>query len=296
MKSLPSRFLLLAALATTAPLGWALTVEELADAIVAGDAPVVIDLRPTTLYQQGHIPGAISIPLPLLAQRQLPPFGEVVVYADGFGRQDAAEAVRLLSQKKGIEPDLLEGGYAAWQTRSGVTTEPKGMTQESPPTISYQELQGALGEDVVIYDLRASASARPLRASAVAGTTSAPEPESLSQHFPQAQVRRGNPLQDVAGRASRPAPLRASASQATTASNPLLKSGGSAASPLIVLVDDDNQSAVETARQLRAAGYERVAVLAGGETILQYDGRSGTDRRSGGTITDPTAEPQQPAE
>ena len=47
---------------------------------------------------------------------------------------------------------------------------------------------------------------------------------------------------------------------------------------LLVLVDDDNETAMEKAIYLRASGYKRVVVLAGGAEILKREGRAGTKR------------------
>ncbi|KAF0094830.1 MAG: rhodanese domain-containing protein [Puniceicoccaceae bacterium 5H] len=289
MKSTHQRFLLLAALASTATVGRAATVEELADAIVAGDAPVLIDLRPTSAYQRGHIPGAISVPLAGLADRKLPPLGAVLVYGDGFGRQNTAQAVEVLAQKDGIQPDALEGGYAAWETRSGVTTAGAGMEPERPPMISYQELQAANAGEVVIYDLRQGepqpeAEDGPLRAVAQVR-----EPESITAHFPGATVRQGNPLESLgSARQPRSAALSSREGTPTRASaeggNPLLKQAGPGNEQMIVLIDDDHHTAEDTARKLRAAGHKRVVVLAGGETILEHDGRAGSERMGGGTL------------
>jgi hypothetical protein len=66
--------------------------------------------------------------------------------------------------------------------------------------------------------------------------------------------------------------------------NPLIREGAVMTDDLIVLVDDDNESATKVAQRLRAAGYSRVQVLAGGELILQFEGRPGLERQGGGSI------------
>src|SRR5690606_14749298 len=107
----------------------------------------------------GHIPNAINIPLHALEARQLPRLGAVIVYDDGMGRGDIEKAVALLNAKPGIDAVSLTGGYAAWQTRSGVTTDKKGMQVERQPMIAYADLVATAGEGVVIYDLRQPAPA-----------------------------------------------------------------------------------------------------------------------------------------
>ncbi|MFW5834666.1 MAG: rhodanese-like domain-containing protein [Pseudomonadota bacterium] len=265
----------------------AATVETLAAALVSADPPVVIDLRPVSAYRKGHIPGAINIPMAGLDDRRLPPLGAVVAYGDGFGRQDTDRARAILAAKPGIDATILEGGYAAWESRSGVTTGGVGMTPLRPSTISYEELRAARAEEVVIYDLRnGSAQAaddgeRPaLRASAAGETTSdAGSAEDLTEHFPGVEIRRGEPQGD------RSVPLRAVAAASTTP-NPLLKRAPAEDGAFIVLIDDDHRTAEAVAQRLRAAGHRRVAVLAGGETILEFDGRAGSRRISGGKLTE----------
>ncbi len=50
---------------------------------------------------------------------------------------------------------------------------------------------------------------------------------------------------------------------------------------VIVLVDDDHKSAYTQYRRLKAEGYRRVVILAGGELALQVKGQSGLGRISG---------------
>ena len=61
--------------------------------------------------------------------------------------------------------------------------------------------------------------------------------------------------------------------------------------PLIVLVDNDHKTAYAEYRRLKAEGYRRVVILAGGELALQVKGRPGRGRISGAI-----AIPEQPEE
>lgn len=71
----------------------------------------VIDVRPAEEYVAGHIPGAISIPLPELKQRieELPSDREIVAYCRGPYCVLAVEAVELLS-KRGFKASRLSDG------------------------------------------------------------------------------------------------------------------------------------------------------------------------------------------
>jgi rhodanese-related sulfurtransferase len=76
---------------------------------------VVIDARPVVEFRQGHIRGALSIPVDELAQRlnELPPGKEVVAYCRGPYCVYADEAVLLL-HARGIPATRLEDGYPEW--------------------------------------------------------------------------------------------------------------------------------------------------------------------------------------
>jgi rhodanese-related sulfurtransferase/DNA-binding transcriptional ArsR family regulator len=92
----------------------AIDKEELLRRIEAGIA-VVIDARPSVEYRQGHIAGAISIPVSELAQRlkELPADREIVAYCRGPYCVYADEAVQLL-RSRGITAARLEDGYPEW--------------------------------------------------------------------------------------------------------------------------------------------------------------------------------------
>jgi DNA-binding transcriptional ArsR family regulator len=78
----------------------AVSTEELA-ALLRADEVVVLDVRPTPEFQGGHLPGAVHIPLPELADRldELPAGVEVVAYCRGRYCALAHDAVRLLTAR-----------------------------------------------------------------------------------------------------------------------------------------------------------------------------------------------------
>ena len=80
----------------------------------------VLDVRPAEEYRAGHIPGALSIPLPELAGRlrELPRRREVVAYCRGPYCVMAAEAVALL-RRRGYRAHRLEDGIGDWRARGG---------------------------------------------------------------------------------------------------------------------------------------------------------------------------------
>ncbi len=75
----------------------------------------VLDVRPPEEFEAGHIPGALSVPLPELAKRlsELPRRREVVAYCRGPYCVLAVEAVKLL-RRKGFKAVRLEDGILDW--------------------------------------------------------------------------------------------------------------------------------------------------------------------------------------
>ena len=77
----------------------------------------VLDVRPPEEYAQGHIRGAINVPVTELKKRlhQIPSGQEVVAYCRGPYCLLAYEAVEVL-RKKGIKARRLEEGYPEWKS------------------------------------------------------------------------------------------------------------------------------------------------------------------------------------
>ena len=88
--------------------------EELLSRVRAGDV-TVIDVRPIVEYQNGHIEGAISLPLEELARHleEFSPDREIVAYCRGPYCVLALEAVRLL-RHQGRKAVRLEDGFPEW--------------------------------------------------------------------------------------------------------------------------------------------------------------------------------------
>lgn len=87
------------------------TFKELRQLMRDGDVTVV-DVRPAEEYQAGHIPGALSIPVPDLKRRlrEIPKAKEVIAYCRGRYCVYSLEAVTLLRRK----------GYRARRTHEGL--------------------------------------------------------------------------------------------------------------------------------------------------------------------------------
>ena len=80
----------------------------------------VVDVRPTEEYLQGHIPGALNIPLDQLKVRleELPTDREIVAYCRGPWCVLSFEAVSRIRQA-GLKARLLENGLPEWR-RAGL--------------------------------------------------------------------------------------------------------------------------------------------------------------------------------
>jgi len=76
----------------------------------------VLDVRPSTEYEAGHIAGARSIPIKELARRlrDLPQDTEVVAYCRGPYCVFADDAVRTLT-RRGYRAARLEDGFPEWR-------------------------------------------------------------------------------------------------------------------------------------------------------------------------------------
>lgn len=241
------------------------TPEQLDAMLQSGEKLTVIDLRTTDEYQLSHIAGAINIPHQLVAGKRLPPLGRVVAYCDGLGSTYTAECVAALNAKAGIQAEPLEGGYAAWKTFTNVTADTRRVTPEQPKTITYEDLKATKGEGVVLVDVR--------KPEAAAG-----KPRVNLSAFRQQNLPRATTLTNPAAR------LRAIRGKGRDFSQ---------APSLFVVVDDDHQSALAAAERIRAMGYQRVVVLAGGEDIIRREGRPGLGRQGGAApvILDPELVP-----
>jgi len=81
-------------------------------------AVTVLDVRPSEEYHAGHIPGALSVPVPELKKRlaELPRNREIVAYCRGPYCVMALEAVELL-RKHGFKAHRMEQGVIDWRAR-----------------------------------------------------------------------------------------------------------------------------------------------------------------------------------
>ena len=99
-----------------------LSAAELSRRLERGDV-VVLDVRPEAEFRAGHIAGARSVPVDMLAAvvGELPKRREVVAYCRGPYCVYADDAVRLL-RSRGLKARRLDVGFPEWR-RSGLPVE-----------------------------------------------------------------------------------------------------------------------------------------------------------------------------
>ena len=92
------------------------TLDEL-HKLMSEEQVTVIDVRPREEFEAGHIPGAVSIPVPELKRRapELPKRKEIIAYCRGHYCVYALEAVSLL-RKQGFRARRASGGFPEWRS------------------------------------------------------------------------------------------------------------------------------------------------------------------------------------
>ena len=276
-------------LALTLP---AIEPDALAQRLGQAAPPRIIDVRATHDFEIAHIPGALNIPLEVLARRTLPPLGAVLVVADGQGAVDPAAAASILRARDGIQADVLEGGFAAWESSQRPSTRRAGLSLESLPAITYQQLLVGKEAAVVLVDLRAPvitaapSSAQAARQAATNTPTLAGAPDPLANLAGKLHGARlaGDPFaasKNAVSAAALPNGKVTTNAAATTTAAPVGVASGVA--PLLVLIDQNDGRAQEVARMLLASGNRRFVILSGGVDAVRLEGHSMIER-TGGTI------------
>lgn len=91
------------------------TIDELLKKLESGKV-IILDVRPETEFNRGHIANAISIPIDELKERmtELPKRSEIIAYCRGPFCVYADEAVAILNNA-GYKATRLEEGFPDWQ-------------------------------------------------------------------------------------------------------------------------------------------------------------------------------------
>ena len=254
----------------------AVTPADLAARMARNEALFIIDVRAAIAYQNGHVPGAMNIPLGLLPHKPIPVAQPVIVYGDGLGVIDDRQALAVIRAKPGVRAEVIEGGFAAWLSETRLSTAAPGVGPERLPGITYDQLVAAVKGDMVLVDVRGTA--------APATAAGAPRKERQVSAEPAADLlvefaaKIGVPVVGVGGS---PAAAQAPGVAAAPARAAAPASTGARSGRLLVLVADNEAEAAETARQLRASGNYRFTILIGGTESIRHEGRVGSGRMDG---------------
>lgn len=155
------------------------SVEDLASWLIEGRQDfVLIDIRPATEFDKGHIGEARNVPIAQLltdeALAKLPTDRKVIVYSTGS--ENGAKASTLL-RVAGVDAHVVTGGYNAWHQRI------------LNPDISAEELDG---ESPVVSAQRAYSCY--FVGDRGAGSSERPEVEFVPPVFTEEEVEEMAPL------------------------------------------------------------------------------------------------------
>jgi len=102
------------------------SVSEMASLMKGSPRPVIVDVRERAAFEQGHVPGAVSVPFVEFRDRlealKLPKIDPVILYSadDALAR----DATRMLYEKGYQGALTLKGGIGAWQAAGQVVEKP----------------------------------------------------------------------------------------------------------------------------------------------------------------------------
>jgi molybdopterin/thiamine biosynthesis adenylyltransferase/rhodanese-related sulfurtransferase len=113
-----------------------------------GNRPVLIDVREQTEFEEGHIPGAASVPRGFLESRiegSVPDRSQPVVLYCASGNR-SAYAARTLSEELGYEDvQSMTGGITLWKDRGFDVEVPRALTAEQRSRYSRHLLLPEIG-------------------------------------------------------------------------------------------------------------------------------------------------------
>jgi rhodanese-related sulfurtransferase len=91
----------------------------------------ILDVRDRSIYNQGHIMGAMPMPIDQLVDRAVPALDKNRdIYVYGRTEEETAEAARILRSAGFTHVSELKGGLAAWKAIGGPT---EGIIESQTP-------------------------------------------------------------------------------------------------------------------------------------------------------------------
>jgi rhodanese-related sulfurtransferase len=98
-----------------------ISASQLQALIAAGDA-LVVDVREVDEFAQGHIPGAINMPLSSFQASELPVSGGKQLILNCLGGKRSAQALDKCAVAQASVNTHLAGGFGAW-AQAGLPVE-----------------------------------------------------------------------------------------------------------------------------------------------------------------------------
>lgn len=140
-----------------------------ADSYIANGNIVLIDLRSTTAYEAGHIPGSVNIPFAEIeeAEYDFPPMksAPVVIYG---ADNEVNPAVDIIKGWGYSQVTVVDGGYKGWVSRgngvgTGITLAQikwrRELGEGEIALADFKQIVSDLPSDTIIIDVRTSEEA-----------------------------------------------------------------------------------------------------------------------------------------
>lgn len=224
-----------------------------------GPHPVLIDVRNTSAFVQGSIPGAINIPARVLLEKRMNFSRGCILISDGLiDRIDPSKLADDLRATGVPSVRVLHGGLAAWSEldKPPTTTGPGATIGRTNSTLTYEDLATRDG-GVSVVDLRPAEE-----------RTVPKGHECPVSGFCKTRRFRYVPSLEAFHKSHANHSRRDRAGEG----------------PLVVLVGGRDTDTQQEVKKLHVEGYRRVAVLLGGAEIIAHEGRRGRKRQGGASV------------
>jgi len=97
----------------SAPAHKEVSAQQLQDMIAAGEA-LVVDVREVNEFEEGHIPGAVNMPLSSFQASKLPDAGGKTLVLNCLGGKRSGMALDKCATAQASVDTHLAGGFGAW--------------------------------------------------------------------------------------------------------------------------------------------------------------------------------------
>lgn len=137
--------------------------EELNKMLGAKSKIIVVDVRPSGQFFEGHIDGAINVPFATVNAYDFPKKKTLVLYCGGTDCSLSGKAAKILMERSYKDVRVLTGGLPAWEGKGFPVIPPApatGAASVKKPMvaskISAAELFKALPETYMVIDVRSN--------------------------------------------------------------------------------------------------------------------------------------------